>query len=216
MTRNDVRSHHVGHPGRRDDAGARSRTAATSRTGCRMRSTAPTRWRSPRWTWRRQTLTSRRTRSSLVLPMAINEQYIANCLAYPTTLDRSVTDPVVSDIPTLLFLGQLDTQTPISWGRGVAEGLSRSTRGRVEQHGPHRGSHDPKHCAGDIAAAFLDDPTRKPDLTCAQSDDVQAQVRPAGRHARRKRVRDSESREHASPAGAGLHAVREGAGRVHA
>jgi len=31
-------------------------------------------------------------------------------------------------------------------------------------------AHDPKYCAGDIAAAFLDDPTRKPNLTCAQSD----------------------------------------------
>ncbi len=31
-------------------------------------------------------------------------------------------------------------------------------------------AHDPQFCAGDIAAAFLDNPDREPDLTCAQSD----------------------------------------------
>ena len=106
----------------------------------------------------------------LTLPMAVNELYIDNCLSYPTTLDRSVTDPVVSDIPTLIYLGQLDTQTPVSWGRGVAKGLSRSRVVEWNNMGHIAISHDQKHCAGDIAAAFLDDPIRKPDLTCAQSD----------------------------------------------
>ena len=62
----------------------------------------------------------------VVFPMVVNEEFIAACLSYPTTLDRSVTEPVVSDIPTLIYLGQLDTQTPVSWGRAVAKGLSNS------------------------------------------------------------------------------------------
>lgn len=32
-------------------------------------------------------------------PMSVNEATLAGCVAYPTTLDRSVTDPAVSDIP---------------------------------------------------------------------------------------------------------------------
>ena len=32
-------------------------------------------------------------------------------------------------------------------------------------------AHDPKLCAGDIAAAFLADPTKQLDVTCAQSDE---------------------------------------------
>jgi len=103
-------------------------------------------------------------------PMALNEMFIDACLSYPTTLDRSVTDPVVSDIPTLLFLGQLDIQTPVTWGRSVAEGLSNSRVVEWNNMGHIAISHDPKHCSGDIAAAFLDDPSRKPNLTCAQSD----------------------------------------------
>ncbi len=70
--------------------------------------------------------------------MTVNEAFIASCLSYPTTLDRSVTEPVVSDIPALIYLGQLDNQTPVTWGREVAKTLSRSHRGRVEQHGPRR------------------------------------------------------------------------------
>ena len=96
---------------------------------------------------------------------------LASCLAYPTTLDRSVTDPVVSDIPALLFLGQLDNETPVTWGRSVAKGLSRSTVVEWKNQGHVAAAHDPQHCVGDIAAAFLDDPARAPDLTCAQSDE---------------------------------------------
>jgi pimeloyl-ACP methyl ester carboxylesterase len=103
-------------------------------------------------------------------PMALHELFIDTCLSYPTTLDRSVTDPVVSDIPALLFLGQLDIQTPVTWGRSVAEGLSNSRVVEWNNMGHIAISHDPKHCAGDIAAAFLGDPSRKPNLTCAQSD----------------------------------------------
>jgi hypothetical protein len=52
----------------------------------------------------------------------------------------------------------------------VAEGLSRSTVVEWKNQGHIAVAHDPQFCAGDIAAAFLDNPSRKLDLTCAQSD----------------------------------------------
>ena len=79
-------------------------------------------------------------------------------------------DPVVSDIPTLLFLGGLDNETPIAWGRSVAEGLSKSTVVEWKNMGHIAAAHDDKLCAGGIASDFLSDPSKAPDLTCAQSD----------------------------------------------
>lgn len=104
------------------------------------------------------------------VPMAVKEQFLASCLTYPTTLDRSVIDPVFSDIPALLFMGQLDNETPVTWGRAVAEGLSQSLVVEWRNQGHVAAAHDPQRCVGDIAAAFLDNPAREPDLTCAQSD----------------------------------------------
>jgi pimeloyl-ACP methyl ester carboxylesterase len=104
-------------------------------------------------------------------PMSFNKQVLLSCLAYPTTLDRSVTDPVVSDIPSLLYLGRLDNETPIDWGRAVAKGLGNATVVEWENLGHVVAALDPKLCAAGIAAAFLDDPSTKPDLTCAQAAD---------------------------------------------
>jgi pimeloyl-ACP methyl ester carboxylesterase len=104
------------------------------------------------------------------VPLVVKEQFLASCLSYPTPLDRSVTDPVVSDIPALLFMGQLDNETPVTWGRAVAEGLSQSLVVEWRNQGHVAAAHDPQRCVGDIAAAFLDNPAREPDLTCAQSD----------------------------------------------
>jgi pimeloyl-ACP methyl ester carboxylesterase len=105
-----------------------------------------------------------------VFPIEVAERSLATCVAYPTALDRSVTDPVVSDIPALLYLGTLDNETPIAWGRSVAEGLSKSTVVEWQNQGHIAAAHDQQLCAGDIASAFLADPSRVPDLTCAQSD----------------------------------------------
>ncbi len=108
-------------------------------------------------------------------PPVHHGQFILSCLAYPTTLDKSVTEPVVSDIPTLVYLGQLDTQTPVSWGREVAKGLSDATVVEWANQGHIAATHDDKSCAGDIAAAFLDDPSTPPDLSCAASDAYKVQ-----------------------------------------
>ena len=109
----------------------------------------------------------------LAAPLAVNEATLASCVAYPTTLDRSVTDPVVSDIPALVYVSALDNETPAAWGREVAKTLSRSTVVEWHNMGHVAAAHDPRFCAGDIAAAFLKDPTTQPDLACAQTDDYQ-------------------------------------------
>lgn len=106
----------------------------------------------------------------LLFPIEVNEAYLKSCLSFPTTLDESVMDPVVSDIPALLFLGQLDTQTPVTWGRFAAEGLSSDFVVEWNNTGHVVAGHDLHVCAGDIAAAFLDDPTREPNISCSQSE----------------------------------------------
>jgi len=103
-------------------------------------------------------------------PMSFNKQVLLTCLSFPTALDVSVTDPVVSDIPSLLFLGSLDNETPIDWGRSVAEGLSNATVVEWLNQGHVAAALDPKLCAADIAAAFLNDPSTTPDLACSQTD----------------------------------------------
>jgi hypothetical protein len=111
----------------------------------------------------------------VAFPVEANEQTLLTCLSYPTALDRSVTEPVVSDIPALLYLGPLDNETPVGWGREVAKGLSRSTVMEWANQGHVAAAKDPKYCVGDIAAAFLADPASAPDLDCAQSEEYKLQ-----------------------------------------
>ena len=106
----------------------------------------------------------------LAFPFVVNEAFLQSCIAFPTTLDESVTEPVVTDIPALLFLAQLDTQTPITWGRSVAEELNHSFVVEWNNMGHIAAVHDLRTCAGDIAAAYLDDPAREPNTECSQSD----------------------------------------------
>ena len=106
-------------------------------------------------------------------PMVFNEQILAGCVAYPSPLDRSVTQPVSSDIPTLIYAGALDNETPAAWAVIVAKGLSRSTLVTWKNTGHVAAAHDPKFCAGDVAAAFLTDPSSTPDLACTQAADYQ-------------------------------------------
>jgi pimeloyl-ACP methyl ester carboxylesterase len=106
-----------------------------------------------------------------VFPIEVAERSLASCVAYPTTLDSSVMEPVKSDIPTLLFLGALDNETPIDWGRSVAEGLGKATVVEWKNLGHVAAAHDPKLCPGVIASEFLSDPSKAPDLTCEQAPD---------------------------------------------
>jgi hypothetical protein len=102
-------------------------------------------------------------------PVSVNEQTLASCLAYPTVLDNSVTEPVVSDIPTLLFVGSLDNETPVRWGSLVAEGLSRHTLVEWKNMGHVAAAKDSAYCAGDLAAALMADPGSELDVSCTES-----------------------------------------------
>jgi pimeloyl-ACP methyl ester carboxylesterase len=104
-------------------------------------------------------------------PIEFAERSLASCVAYPTTLDRSVIEPVKSDIPTLLFLGALDNETPIDWGRSVAKDLGKATVVEWKNLGHIATAHDPKLCPGAIAADFLADPSKALALACMQADD---------------------------------------------
>lgn len=73
-----------------------------------------------------------------------------------TTEDAPLQDePVVSDIPTLVLAGEFDPITPPDWGRQVAEELPNSTF--IEFPGLSHGT-TLNECAGQIAAAFVDNP----------------------------------------------------------
>jgi pimeloyl-ACP methyl ester carboxylesterase len=102
-------------------------------------------------------------------PVSVNEQTLASCLAYPTVLDSSVTEPVVSDIPTLLFVGSLDNETPVRWGSLVADGLSRHTLVEWKNMGHVAAAKDSAYCAGDLAAALMADPGSALDVSCTES-----------------------------------------------
>lgn len=96
-----------------------------------------------------------------LFPVDVNAEFIAGCVAFPTTLDKNVMEPVTSDIPALLYGGQLDTQTPVTWAREVAGQLSHALLVEWPNQGHIAQAHDAGHCAGDIAAAFLDDPASR-------------------------------------------------------
>jgi pimeloyl-ACP methyl ester carboxylesterase len=104
----------------------------------------------------------------LAFPVPVNQQQLLTCLSYPTALDKSVTDPVTSDIPALVYVESLDNETPVGWGALATQGFSRATLVEWQNSGHVVASKDDKYCVGDIAAAFLSDPSAKPDLTCAQ------------------------------------------------
>lgn len=78
----------------------------------------------------------------------------------------SENDPVVSDLPALVFAGEYDPITRPAYGELVGETLSNSTF--FEFPGFGHGVLSPG-CATDIVMAFLSDPTQQPDGGCIAS-----------------------------------------------
>jgi len=74
------------------------------------------------------------------------------------------TEPVYSDIPTLVLAGNYDPITPPSDAQMAAETLSSSYYFEFPGHG--HGITDAGDCANSIIAAFLADPTVEPDRSC--------------------------------------------------
>lgn len=79
--------------------------------------------------------------------------------------DPAENAPVVSDVPALVFAGELDPITPPRWGEDVVAGFSAGTLVRFPSTG--HGSLPSHACAAEITAAFLADPDEAPDTECA-------------------------------------------------
>ena len=76
-------------------------------------------------------------------------------------------EPVASDIPTLSFGSAFDTQTPASWARAATEKLSNSQVFIIPEAGHGAVAYQP--CVADMGVAFIDNPARKFDNSCAES-----------------------------------------------
>jgi pimeloyl-ACP methyl ester carboxylesterase len=80
------------------------------------------------------------------------------------SLPQALKDPVVSDLPVLVFNGEFDPITPSTFGETVAKTLPNShfVTFPAEGHGALIGN----QCASSIAAAFLKNPLAQSDLGC--------------------------------------------------
>lgn len=70
----------------------------------------------------------------------------------------------MSDIPTLVLNGTLDTQTSMHWGAEAADGLTNARNYIIPEAG--HGSIMYQPCAQDIATAFVNDPAASLDTSC--------------------------------------------------
>jgi len=81
-----------------------------------------------------------------------------------TPADDIETQPVESDIPTLVVSGEFDPITPAKWAEGAASYLPNSYFFAFPGGG--HGVIDMNECSAGIMQAFLDDPTQEPDASC--------------------------------------------------
>lgn len=111
----------------------------------------------------------------LTLPVEVNNLLFQSCEFYPKPLDESVAAPVMSDIPTLVFQEALDVQTPLSWAQDILGTLNTGYYVEWPNAGHVVAGKDYHGCAGDIAAAFMDNPAHEPDSACSQAEDYKLQ-----------------------------------------
>ncbi len=100
--------------------------------------------------------------------VALAEQIMAICEVWPSGEAEPIeSEPVVSDIPTLVLTGAWDIQTPPSWGGMVVEGLSNGTwvHAPMSGHGIIRYS----QCVENIATTFVAAPTSTLNTDCIAS-----------------------------------------------
>lgn len=97
------------------------------------------------------------------------EFFELGCSFFPKTIvPPSFIEPVVSDIPTLFFQGDLDAATPPSQARTVASHLTNATFVLFGSEGHIVMSKTPS-CPGTITAQFLDNPAGELDTSCADA-----------------------------------------------
>ncbi len=83
------------------------------------------------------------------------------------TLSANVLRPLRSDIPSLITVGQFDGSTPTTSGDALLAGLRRAQK--VVFTGRGHGLLESDVCMLQVAATFLDDPTRAPDSACVDA-----------------------------------------------
>jgi D-alanyl-D-alanine carboxypeptidase len=83
------------------------------------------------------------------------------------TLSADVLRPLRSDIPSLITVGQFDGSTPTTSGDVLLAGLSRAQK--VVFTGRGHGLLESDACMLQVAAAFIDEPTKAPDTSCVDS-----------------------------------------------
>ena len=82
------------------------------------------------------------------------------------TADAVETEPVVSDIPTLVAAGGFDPITPANWAESAASYLPNSFYFLFPAGG--HGVIDMNLCSQEIMQAFLNDPSQAPDGSCIE------------------------------------------------
>ena len=95
------------------------------------------------------------------------EQFFTTCAPFKTAPRANWHEPVVSNIPTLSFGSLYDTQTSASWAKVAIEKLSDAQAFMIPEAG--HGALAYQSCVGDMGVAFIDNPKRKFDNSCAQS-----------------------------------------------
>jgi len=78
--------------------------------------------------------------------------------------DKTLTQPVSSDIPTLILAGEFDPITPPAWGKQVGETLKNSYF--FEYPGMGHGASASPGCPQEMMIDFLNDPAAAPDDAC--------------------------------------------------
>ncbi len=96
-----------------------------------------------------------------------HEVFFRICEAWGAKVSDPIENqPVVSDIPTLIFSGEFDPVTPPSWGQQVAASLENAIF--IELPGLGHTVFADRRCPRDIVANFLDDPESPPDQNCVE------------------------------------------------
>ncbi len=94
-----------------------------------------------------------------------SQKIFKTCQHWPVKPANSVeTQPVVSDLPTLVMSGEYDPITPPSYGQLAAKTLSKSFW--MQFPGIGHGVVFSSACGTTVAAAFLQNPATRPDASC--------------------------------------------------
>jgi len=93
--------------------------------------------------------------------------YDKRCAAWPVPRhEPSINEPLVTDIPALVMVGDYDPVTPPEFAEAMLLHMSRGVLA-LDPSTAHVMILDPaNHCAADLLEQFVDSPNRYPDMAC--------------------------------------------------